>query len=116
MRKNFSRHLETIREGTNVQLDYSRILDQALCFKNEHFLPKKPKKPILHKNLNTFFNVFLGMNYENTLLIGDMPYKSNLVLLLMPFFLRGFMGPKQMVITCLKSFSLTWKPCIPFGM
>jgi hypothetical protein len=76
MRKTFSRHLETIREGTNVQLDYSRILDQALCFKNEHFLPKKPKKPILHKILNTFFNVFLGMNYENTLLIGDMPYKS----------------------------------------
>jgi len=94
MRRNFSRHLETIREGTSVHLDFSRIVDQALCFKNEHFLLKKPKKPILHKNLNTFFTIFLGTNYENTLLVDDMPYKS---LFSPPFnaiFLERFYGSK----------------------
>jgi hypothetical protein len=35
MRRNFSRHLEVIKERIGVHLKYSRIVDQALCFKNE---------------------------------------------------------------------------------
>jgi hypothetical protein len=94
MRRNFFRHLETIRERIGVHLDSSRISDQALCFKNEHFLLEKLRKLVLHENLNTFFDVFLGMNYENTLLIDNMPYK---ILFNPPFnaiFLKGFVGPK----------------------
>jgi hypothetical protein len=76
MRKLFSKHLETIKERIGVHLESSRIIDQVLCFKNEHFFLEKHEKHVLHKNLNAFFDVFLGMNYENTLFIDDMSYKS----------------------------------------
>jgi hypothetical protein len=76
IRRNFSKHLEIIKEGIGVHLESSKIVDHELCFKNEHFLFEKPKKTILHKNLNAFFGVFRGMNYENTLLVDDMLYKS----------------------------------------
>jgi hypothetical protein len=75
MKRNFSTQ-ETIRERIGVHLESSKVIDQALCFKNEHFLPKKPKKHVFHKNLKGFFDVFFGMNYENTLLVDDMLYKS----------------------------------------
>jgi hypothetical protein len=75
-RRNFSRHLEVTRERTSVHFKSSIIVDQALYFKNEHFIPEKPQKLILHKNPNTFFDVFLGTNYENTLLVDDTPYKN----------------------------------------
>lgn len=90
MRGNFTTQLETIKEKTGVHLDSSRIVDQALCFKNEHFLPKKRKKPILYKNVNTFFNVFPITKYENTLLVDDTPYKSLFHLLFNVFFLEMF--------------------------
>jgi hypothetical protein len=76
MKRNFSSHLEIIRERIGFHLESSRIVNQMLCLKNEHFLPGKPKKPVFHKNLNAFFSVFPSTNYENTLLIDDMPYKS----------------------------------------
>lgn len=76
MKRNFSNNLEIIKERIGVHLESSRIVDQMLCLKNEHFLPKKLKKHIFHKNLNAFFGVFHGTNYENTSLIDDMPYKS----------------------------------------
>jgi hypothetical protein len=41
MRKNFSKHLETIREKIGVHLESSKIVDQTLCFKNEHFFLEK---------------------------------------------------------------------------
>ncbi len=75
-KRNFSSHLEIIRERIGIHLEFSRIVDQALCFENEHFLPKKPKKHVFHKNLNAFFGVVLNMNYENALFIDDTPYKS----------------------------------------
>lgn len=76
MKRNFSKHLETIKERFGVHLNSSRIVDQMLCFKNDHFFPKKPNKPILYKNLYTFFCAFPCTNYENALLVDDMPYKS----------------------------------------
>jgi len=44
--------------------------------KNDHFLPKKPDKPIFHKNLFNFFVQFLGTMFENTLVIDDTLHKS----------------------------------------
>jgi hypothetical protein len=65
MRRNFSKHLEIIRERSGGHLDPSRIVHQALLLKNEHFLLKKP---ILHENLNAFFSIFPNTNCENTCL------------------------------------------------
>jgi len=76
MRRNFSKHSVLIKKRTNVYLKSARIVDQAICFKNEHFSPKKLEKHVLHKNLNTVFGVFFGTNYANTLLVNDTPYKS----------------------------------------
>jgi hypothetical protein len=47
-----------------------------LCFRNYHFLSKKPNKLIFHKNLEDFFHLFPSRTFENTLLIDDMPHKS----------------------------------------
>jgi hypothetical protein len=112
-RRNFSRHLEIIMETTNVHFKSSRIVVQTLCFKNEHFLLKKLENHVFHRNIEAFFSVFLGTNYENTLFVDDTPYKS---LFNPPFnaiFLETFYRPKQTIIPYLKPFSLTWKPCIP---
>jgi len=76
MKRNFSNHLEIIKERISVHLESSRIVDQVLCLKNEHFLPKKPEKHVFHKNVNAFFGVFPGTNYENTSLRDDTAYKS----------------------------------------
>jgi len=54
----------------------SRILDQTLCLKNDHFLPGKLDKFIFPKNLKHLFRLFLGMTFENTLLVYDMLHKS----------------------------------------
>jgi hypothetical protein len=74
-RRNFSRHSKIIKERTGVHLESSRIIDQVICLKNEHFFLEKLEKLILHKNLNTFFGIFLSTNYENTLLVDDTLYK-----------------------------------------
>jgi hypothetical protein len=84
--------LEIIRERIGVHLEFSRIVDQALCFENEHFLPKEPKKHVFHKNLDAFFGVFPNMNYENALFIDDTPYKSLFNLPLNAIFLKTFYG------------------------
>jgi hypothetical protein len=68
--------LEIIREKTIIFLPSSRIVDQTLCFKNEHFLPKKLDKPIFLKNLDNFFYMFPISNYGNTLLVDDMLHKN----------------------------------------
>ncbi len=113
MRKNFAKHLEIIVEKTSIIFPSSRILDQMLCFRNDQFLYEKFKKPIFHKNLDDFFCFFPSMTFENTLLVDYMLHKS---MFNPPFnamsFMTPFMGPIQIVITCLESFSLTWNPCI----
>ncbi len=76
MKRNFLRHLEIIDEKTSVCLLSSRIVDQLICFKNDHFLFKKPDKPIFHKSLLDFFVQFLGKTFENTLLTNDMLHKN----------------------------------------
>jgi hypothetical protein len=76
MRKNFARHLELIKEKNIVFLPSSGIVDQILCFRNEHFLPEKPEKPIFHKNLDDFFHMFLGTNYGKKYLVHHTPHKS----------------------------------------
>ncbi len=73
MKRKCFKYSKIIKERTSVHFKSSRIINQAICLKNEHFFPKKH---VLHKNMNTFFGVFLGTNYENTLLIDDMLYKS----------------------------------------
>jgi hypothetical protein len=54
-KRNFLRHLEIIAEKIGVRLSCFRIVDQLFYFRNEYFLPKKPDKPIFHKNLLNFF-------------------------------------------------------------
>jgi hypothetical protein len=43
MKRKFSNNLEIIKERIVVHLESSRIVDQVLCLKNEHFLPKRSK-------------------------------------------------------------------------
>jgi hypothetical protein len=76
MKRNFARHLEIIKEKTIVFLPFSRIVDQMLCFRNEHVLLKKPKNHVFHKNLDDFFRMFLGTNYGSTFLVHDTLHKS----------------------------------------
>jgi hypothetical protein len=76
MKRNFLKHLEIIVEKTDVHLLSTRIVDQSICFKNDHFLFNKPDKPIFHKNLLDFFVQFLSTMFENTLLINDTPHKN----------------------------------------
>jgi len=113
MRKNFARHLEIIIEKICIVLLSSRLLNQTLYFKNDKFLYEKFKKPSFHKNLDVFFHLVPSMTFENTLLVDYMPHKNMFNL---PFnamsSLAPFMGPIQIVITCLELFSLTWNPCI----
>jgi hypothetical protein len=84
MKKNFFRHLETIGERIGVHLESSKIVDQRLCFKNEHFLLEKPK------NQMACFWVFPNTNYESILLVNDMPYKSLFNPLFNAIFLETF--------------------------
>jgi hypothetical protein len=74
--RNFARDLEIIKEKTIVFLPSSRIIDQMLCFRNEHFLPKRLEKLVFYKNLDNFFHMFLSTNYGNTLLVHDTPHKN----------------------------------------
>jgi hypothetical protein len=83
--RNFARHLEIIGEKTIIFLPFSRIVDQTHCFINEHFFAEKLDKPILHKNLDNFFYMFLGTNYGNTLLVDDTPHKNMFNLLFSDF-------------------------------
>jgi hypothetical protein len=64
MKKLFSKHLETIKEKIGVHFKSSKIIDQMLCFKNEHISLKSLKNLFFHKTPNAFKNVFLGTNYE----------------------------------------------------
>jgi len=108
MKKNFSRHLEIIAKKIGTHLPSFKIVDQSFCFKNNHFLPKKPYKPVFHKNLFDFFVQFPCMTFENTLLIDDTPHKS---LFNPPFnaiFLKMFYGLHNETITCSKPFFLIW--------
>jgi len=98
--------LEIIKERIGVHLESSRIVDQVLCLKNEHFLPKKLKKHIFHKNLNAFFGVFHGTNYENTSLIDDMPYKSLFIPPYNAIVFETFYGSQSYGDYLLKPFSL----------
>jgi hypothetical protein len=71
--EDFAKHLEIIEEKTIVFLPISIIIDQMLCFINEHFFLEKPKleKHVLHKNLDDFFCIFPSTYYGNTLLVDD---------------------------------------------
>jgi hypothetical protein len=91
MRKFFSRHLEIIKERINVHLKSSRIINQNLCLKNEHFLLKKL---VFHKNLYSFFDIFPSTNYENTLFVNDTPYKSLFNPPFIAIFLETFYEPQ----------------------
>jgi hypothetical protein len=42
MKRKFSKHLEIVKERIDVHFKSSRIVDQALCLKNEHLFPEKP--------------------------------------------------------------------------
>jgi len=37
MRRNFFKHLEIIRERFGIHLNSSRLVDQMLCLKNDHY-------------------------------------------------------------------------------
>lgn len=74
--RNFARDLEIIKDKTIVFFPSSRIIDQMLCFRNEHFLPERLEKLVFHKNLHNFFRMFLSTNYGNTFLVHDTPHKN----------------------------------------
>jgi hypothetical protein len=71
MKRNFSRHLEVITKKISVLVPFSKIIDQMLCFRIDHFLLEKPNKPIFHENLKDLFRLFLGTTFENALLVDD---------------------------------------------
>jgi hypothetical protein len=92
MKRNFLRHLDNITEKTCVFLSPSRILDQTLYFKNDHFLLKKLDKLVFHKNLKNFFYFFPSVTFENTLLVDDMFHKSMFNPLYNAIFFKIFYG------------------------
>jgi hypothetical protein len=51
--------LETIREKIGVHFKSSKITNQMLCLKNEHFLLEKPEKLVFHKTQTHFSVSFL---------------------------------------------------------
>jgi hypothetical protein len=53
----------------------------------------KSPKSLFSINLNAFFNVFPNTNYENTLLVDDMPYKSSFNPPFNAIFLKAFYEP-----------------------
>ncbi len=69
MKRNFLNHLNIIAKKRDVLFLTSRILNQTLYFKNDHFLPEKRNKLIIHKNLKDFFCVFPSTTFDNTLLV-----------------------------------------------
>jgi hypothetical protein len=75
LKRNFSRHLNIITEKISILLPTLRILDQTLCFRNDHFLLEKLDKPVFHKNLKDFFCLFISTTFENTLLVDDTLHK-----------------------------------------
>jgi hypothetical protein len=72
---NINKYLDKIKEKTQIILDFSKVLRQESCQKNDHFLAIYLEKPIFHENLDVFFLRFSDMHARNTLLIDDMPYK-----------------------------------------
>jgi hypothetical protein len=76
MKRIFLSHLEIIAKKTGIHLSSYRIVDQLLCFKNDHFLLQKLDKLVFHKNLFDFFVQFPSVTFENTLLIDYTPHKS----------------------------------------
>jgi len=112
MKKNFSKHLEITMEKTSNSLLFFRIMDQSLCFRNDHFLPNKLDKPIFHKNLLEFLVQFLGTTFENTLVIDNMPHKSLFNPLFSAIFFTHSTSCIVMLITCSRPFFLIWNLCI----
>jgi hypothetical protein len=112
MKKNFSKHLEITIEKTGNRLLFFKIMDQSLCFRNDHFLPNKPDNPIFHKNLLEFLVQFLGTTFENTLLIDNMPHKSLFNPLFSAIFLTHSTSCIVTLITCSRPFFLIWNLCI----
>jgi len=74
---------------THISLDFSRVLGQESCQKNDHFLPTNPEKPVY---LYVFFSRFPNTHARNTLLIDDAPYKSLLNDSCNAIFLESFEG------------------------
>ncbi len=83
------------------------------CLKNDRFVLEKPNKPIFYENLEVFFRLFLGMAFENALLVDDMPHaRVCLIFVLVSSSLTPSTGPTLTIITFLEQFSLTWNPFI----
>jgi hypothetical protein len=92
MKRNFSKHLDIITEKIGILLSSSRILDQSLCFKNDHFLPEKLDKLVFHKNLKHFFCLFPSITFEITLLVDNMLHKNMFNPLYSAIFFKTFYG------------------------
>jgi hypothetical protein len=83
-----------------TEIIYTNVMDQVW---KVYFSLKK----------NDFFCLFLSMTIDNTLLVDYMPHKN----MFNPPFnamssLTPLMGPIQIIIICLESFSLIWNPYI----
>jgi hypothetical protein len=78
MKRNFSTHLDIIVKKISVLLPSSKILDQTLCFINDHFLLEAHNKHVFHKNLKDFFHLFPNFPFENTLLVDNTFHKNML--------------------------------------
>ncbi len=112
MKRNFSKQFDIIAKKIDVRLLSCKIVDQLPYVKNDHVLLEKSNKPIFHKNLFNFFVQFLGMTFENTLLMDNMFHKSLVDPPFRAIFFRRSMGHIMMLITCSKSFFFIWNFCI----
>jgi len=112
MKRNFLKHLEIITKKIGIHLSSYRIVDQSLCFRNDHFLLQKLDKPVFHKNIFDFFVQFLGMMFENTLLIDDMLHNKKIYPPFSAIFCRHSTGHTMMLITYSNPFFLIWNLCI----
>jgi hypothetical protein len=111
MKRNFLKHLEIIAKKTGIHLSSYRIVDQSLCFRNDHFLLQKLDKPVFHKNI-FFFVQFLRMMFENTLLIDDMLHNNLFNPPFSAIFCRRSTGRTMILITYSNPFFFIWNLCI----
>jgi hypothetical protein len=83
---------------------------------NPHFLPDKFDKSIFHKDLDILFSTYLYTHVGNTLLVGDMPYKSMFNGPYNAIFLESFDSHVGKINICWGLFSRTWKTFIHLDM
>ncbi len=69
---NINVYLDKIYKEMQIKINPSKILRWETCKQNDHFLLVNHEKFVFHKNLDVFFNKYLGIHLGKTLLVNNM--------------------------------------------